>query len=507
MQIGELFGRVGLAAQIPDDLREREVFDIVTDSRKVKQNSIFICLVGTRYDGHSHIEDAIEAGAEVIVAERVHSACVGGAAIVKVDSTRRIAALLYNVWHGSPAEKLRIVGVTGTNGKSSTVSMLYDIFEYAGYRCGAVGTLGILSTGRRTIYGSGEGSMTTPPPQYLYTALAEMVRDGAEYVFMEVSSHALAQSRVDAIKFDTAVFTNLSEDHLDFHHSFENYFAAKEKLFYLARKAVINIDNIYGKRLYESLNSLGTKELLVSTSKEEGDVTALDAGTRREAGIEYSEYRLKYRDTSHEVLLPLLGDFQVENSLSAAAVALTHGIDIKTICEAFRSLHGICGRFERIKAHKKQDFEIFIDYAHTPDALERLLKSARELLRDRGRLIVLFGCGGEREREKRRAMGRIATRLADFTVVTSDNPRSEDKNEIIGDILCGIDKEKAYKVIEDRRDAICFAAGEYASVGDILMLAGKGHERYVCDECGTHAFDEREIVCEALAARYDDFTN
>ncbi len=503
MQFGELFGRIGLESQIPTALQSVEVSTIVTDSREAEKNSIFICLVGTRYDGHSHIRDAIEAGAKVIVAENVRSACVGGAAIVKVDSTRKAAALLYNVWHGSPAEKLKIVGVTGTNGKSSTVSMLYDIFEYAGYKCGMIGTLGVFSVGRKSIYGKSEASMTTPSPQYLYHALAKMVQDGAEYVFSEVSSHALAQSRVDAIEFDTAVFTNLSEDHLDFHNNFENYFAVKEKLFSMARNAVINIDNTYGKRLYDSLKVRGELESLNSTSRIKGDFCALDESMRRN-GVEYT---LKCQEGSHRVFLPLFGDFQTENSLTAAAVALTHGIDIKTVCKALERMHGIDGRFERVQAHEKQDFEIFIDYAHTPDALERLLKSARELIRDGGRLIVLFGCGGEREREKRRAMGRIATRLADFTVVTSDNPRGEDKKEIIRDILCGIDKEKPHTVIEERRDAILFAVGELAHAGDILLLSGKGHERYVCDGQGTHSFDEREIVGSALAARYDDFKN
>ncbi len=499
MQFGELFGKAGLLAQIPDALREIEVSDMVTDSREVKKHSVFICLVGGRYDGHSHIKDAIEAGADVIVAENVRSACVGGAAIVKVDSTRNAAALLYNAWHGSPAGKLKIMGVTGTNGKSSTVSMLCDIFEYAGHRCGMIGTLGVFSVGRRKITFNGEASMTTPSPQYLYHALSEMVRDGAEYVFTEVSSHALAQSRVDAIEFDTAVFTNLSEDHLDFHKNFENYFAAKEKLFSMARNAVINVDNIYGKRLYDSLKARGGLESLNCTSRMTGDFCALDEMAQSGSGIEYT---LKYRGGSHRVFLPLFGDFQTENSLSAAAVALTHGIDITTVCGALENMRGISGRFERVRAHEKQDFEIFIDYAHTPDALERLLKSARTLLPVGGRLIVLFGCGGEREREKRRAMGRIATRLADFTVITSDNPRSEDKGEIIRDILLGIDKEKAYTVIEDRREAISFAVSRYAKPRDILLLAGKGHERYVCDAKGTHDFDERNIVCEALVARY-----
>ena len=493
MRLGELFLKVGL--ECPKDLENKIASAIVTDSRKVIKDCIFVCIRGTQCDGHDHIEEAIKAGASVIVAENVRGVCVGGAAAILVENTRHTASLLYNVWYGEPAADLKVIGVTGTNGKTSVSLMLRQIFEDAGYPCGLLGTVGYFSVSRRKLC---DGDMTTPDPQTLYWALAQMKSDGAEYVIMEVSSHALAQSRTDAINFDTAIFTNLTEDHLDFHKDMEGYYKAKEKLFTQCRRAVVNVDDAAGRRIFRSFKDRIAD--LRTCSGEEGDFCALFPKINGSAG---SEYALKTANGIYRVFLPLAGEFQIVNSLEAAAVALMHGIPIEKVRVSLENMRGISGRMERIAAHEEQNFDIFIDYAHTPDALEKLLRSVRNFKPDRSRLIVLFGCGGEREIEKRRMMGQIASRLADTVIITSDNSRGENTDKIISDILKGIDKEKEYTVIKDRREAIEQAVRVYARRGDILVLAGKGHERYQIDATGKHSFDEREIIKEALSKLYE----
>ena len=492
MRASELLFAIGVdATSIIDDV---EVTAIVTDSNKVIKNCIFICLCGSTYDGHDYIPDAIKAGAAVIVAEKVRDVCVGGAAIFYVENTRRATSLLYNAWYGYPTRDMKIVGVSGTNGKTSTAKMTYRIFEDAGYRCGFIGTVGLISAEGRELYR--DSDMTTPDPQTLYSALAQMRDDGVDYLIMEVSSHALAQHRTDAIEFDIAVFTNLTEDHLDFHKNMEQYFLAKRRLFEQSKCSIVNVDDVYGVRLVDFLQSRGACFKTCSTQK--GDFCALFA----QNGAHGIEYELKCENATHRVSLPLTGEFQIMNSLEAAAVALLCGVDAVAVLEALGSMPEIVGRMEELKLHSKQDFRIFIDYAHTPDALERLLVSARALREGRGRIILLFGCGGEREIEKRRIMGQIASRLADVVIVTSDNSRSESAQDIIKDILKGIDKEKEYAVISDRREAIERAALTYAREGDVLILAGKGHEKYQIDRFGRHDFDERKIVDNALKMRY-----
>ena len=491
MTFEELLGKVGLGC--PEDISDKAVSDVVTDSRRVTKDCICVCVRGSVCDGHDHIAEAIEAGAAVIVAENVRGVYVGGAAIILVENTRLTASLLYNVWYGCPTDSLRIIGVTGTNGKTSTALMLREIFECAGYPCAFLGTVGYSSVDRRFL---SDAEMTTPDPRTLYSMLAKMKQDGAEYVFMEVSSHALVQGRVGAISFDTAVFTNLSEDHLDFHGDMESYYKAKQILFTRCRRAVVNTDDAAGRRLARFLEDSGTE--IKTCSLDKGDFCALFQKSHGYAG---SEYALKTANGLYRILLPLLGDFQIMNSLEACAVALMHGIPIERIRGALRTFRGIRGRMERLCAHPKQDFEIIIDYAHTPDALEKLLRSVRELKDERARTVLLFGCGGEREREKGQMMGQIATALADLTVITSDNPRGEEPRDIINDILKGIDKEKAYTVIVDRKEAID-AAVRYVRKGDVLILAGKGHETYMLDARGKHPFDEREIVKNALDELY-----
>ena len=340
--------------------------------------------------------------------------------------------------------------------------------------------------------------MTTPEPEVLYSILAKMRDSRVQYVFMEVSSHALAQCRTDAIEFDCSVFTNLTQDHLDFHNDMESYYKAKEKLFWQSRRAVVNADDAAGRRLIRSLEQSGG--FCKSCSREQGDFCALFEKHASPCGI---EYLCKNAEGEYRVSLPnFAGEFQVMNSLQAAAVASLYGIPAATIQEAFENMSGVCGRLERVVAHPEQKTEIYIDYAHTPDALERLLQSVRSLRREGSRILLLFGCGGDRDRGKRRRMGQIASRLADMVIITSDNSRSEEPSAIISDILKGIDKEKPYTVILDRAEAIERAIREYSREGDVLILAGKGHERYEIDASGVRAFDEREIISKVLSDLY-----
>lgn len=499
MKLSELFGRAELS--YPPELGEIEIKQIVTDSRRVTPDSLFLCVKGMRTDGHRFVNDAIRAGARVIVAEQVRDACVGGAAAwIMLDNTRKSSALLYNAWYGDPASKLKIVGITGTNGKTSTATILYRIFEEAGIRSGVIGTLGCYSTGGKRLslgWDDEHSNMTTPDPEYLYAALAQMAEDQVETVFMEVSSHSLSLERVAAISFETAVFTNLTRDHLDFHGDVESYYLAKKSLFDRCRHAIVWRDDPYGKRILEEITPPA-----LSCSGIEGDYCALDIEI---LGQEGSRFRLKTPRGSLMLSLRSPGRFAVINSTLAAAVALEMGIGEKILAETLSRIRGIDGRMEQVPIDPQYGFSVWIDYAHTPDALEKLLRNLREMRVSEGRILLLFGCGGDRDRGKRREMGRIASRLADRVILTSDNCRGEDPIKILSEILRGIDKEKPYEVIVDRREAIEAAILD-AKRGDVVILAGKGHETYEIDKGGKHPFDEREFVKKALAKR-DFFAN
>lgn len=493
MRVGELFGRAGIPC--PENAENIEISNIVTDSRRVTKNSLFICIKGLSSDGHEYIDSAVKNGAVVIVAESVRDACVGGAAaLIMLDNTRKVAALLYNAFYGEPVKKLKIIGITGTNGKTSTATLLYEIFRSAGYRTGLLGTVCRLSADGVVLLPSGDekrANMTTPDPDELYRDLAEMVKDGVEYVFMEISSHALSLHKVDGIEFDCALFTNLTRDHLDFHGTMEEYYKAKRKLFEKSRRALINVGGEYGKRL-----ALECPCPFFTCSVTEGDFYALDVKSRGLSGVSYI-----HKSSSGELPIetPICGSVGVENTLMAVALARMYGIDQDVIQRTVRQVHGAAGRMEKVDIDT-DEFSVIIDYAHTPDALERLLLCVRDMREENGRISLVFGCGGERDRGKRRLMGAIASRLSDRVTVTSDNSRGEDPCQIILDILKGIDKEKAYSVVPDRREAIERAVLE-ARAKDIIVLAGKGHEKYEINADGKHPFDETEIVQEALAKR------
>ncbi len=489
MRLGELFRDAEL--EYPDEYEGIEIGSIVTDSRKVVKGCAFVCVKGARHDGHEHIGEAIEKGAVVIVAERGRDECVGGAAaMICVDDTRHVISLLYDAWYGKPTSSMKLIGITGTNGKTSVSFILKKIFESVGYRCGLIGTVGCYLGEERIESENCDplANMTTPDPEELYRILSIMRNVGAEFVFMEATSHALALHKLDALTFDCAVFTNLTQDHLDFHGTMERYFDAKASLFKRCKRAVINLDTFFGARLFELCDA--KEKYLVSTDGN-GDFYADDIEYNGAKGFGYT---LCHKDRKIKIRSAMTGSFFVNNTLTALAVSSVYGIEAVEAARAVASMNGIEGRMERVPLG--EEFSLFIDYAHTPDALEKLLKSVKELKGKEGRVVLLFGCGGERDRSKRRVMAQIASRLSDFVIVTNDNSRGERPEDIINDILKGIDKEKEFAVIPDRKTAIEYAV-ENARRGDIVILAGKGHERYEIDSSGRHPFDERRIAISA----------
>jgi UDP-N-acetylmuramoyl-L-alanyl-D-glutamate--2,6-diaminopimelate ligase len=429
-------------------------------------------------------------------------------------------ARLFDAWYGHPGRRLRLVGVTGTNGKTTVSFLLYHMLQAAGRPAGIIGTLGAVSPGGPVDIRPADerAAMTTPDPEELYAILERMVAatppDETATVVMEVSSHALALGKVEPLCFDLSVFTNLSPEHLDFHGTVEAYFEAKQQLFAHSRRGVINGDDPWARRL----PSLGfpVEQWMICrstpvTSQEVGICPggACDcclAEQIRSLGLLGMEYRLTTPDARLRLTCPIPGQFSVMNSMEAAVAALSLGVSPGEVKDSLASFPGVPGRLERIlpRAGYEADFSVFIDFAHTPMALENLLLTFQNL-RQGGdqsvrRLVVLFGCGGDRDRSKRRAMAHTASRMADVVVVTSDNSRSEDPLAIIRDILTGIDRESEYAVIPDRAEAIRYTI-RYARPGDVILLCGKGHETYEIDRTGRHPFSERDIALAAAARR------
>ena len=462
-----------------------EIADIHIDSRRVAQGHLFVALRGTQVDGHQYIQAAIDKGAVAIVCEQLPDMLSEGVTYVRVPSSEEAVGPLATAFNGNPTDKVRLVGVTGTNGKTTIATLLYNMFRAMGYKVGLVSTV--------CNYIDDEAiptEHTTPDAITLNALLGRMADEGCKYVFMEVSSHALALSKVDAISFDTVLFTNLTRDHLDFHGTMEAYFSAKKRLLSLGRRAVINGDDPQ----IATLGREGRTEVL-TCSVREGDYLAYEI---EHLGMEGSDLRIRSPKGDFSLRMRIPGDFSVMNGLMAAAVALEKGISHRVIREVFAHSCGVPGRMERVPARGGP--RILIDYAHTPDALEKLLMTVRQLRRPEERIFLLFGCGGERDRGKRKEMGRIATRFADLVIVTSDNSRGEDPERILSDILRGIDKEREYVLIPDRREAIGWAV-KTARQRDWVLLAGKGHETYEIDGTGRHPFDERVIVKQALEER------
>ncbi len=476
MLLSELAGATAHEKRTGEDV---PVASLQYNSRKVGKGDAFCCIVGTFSDGHAYAAQAVEAGAAALVVERELPLPVPQ---VVVKNTRIAMAEMAAAFYGYPARGMRIVGVTGTNGKTSTTYMLKAIAEQCGWKVGLIGTIRNL-IGERII----DTERTTPESVDLQRILCEMKDEGVDLVVMEVSSHSLDQRRVHGIEFETAIFTNLTQDHLDYHKTFENYLAAKMRIFQQARQAVVNRDDPHAETI---LNAL-TIPYKTFGIREQADISAseIDITTR---GVQFD---MHCEPGNVRMYVPIPGLFSVFNAMGAAAAALQLGISLPAIKNGIETMGSVSGRLEPLPTGGR-NFTVLLDYAHTPDALENILKTARGFAK--GRIVTLFGCGGDRDHAKRPIMGEIAGRFSDFLVVTSDNPRTEDPMAIIEAVLEGVHKSGCpHIVVENRYEAIRYAL-EHAEPEDVIILAGKGHENYQEVGGGKRHFDEKEIVAELL---------
>jgi UDP-N-acetylmuramoyl-L-alanyl-D-glutamate--2,6-diaminopimelate ligase len=473
---------------------DRTVESIAYDSRRVQKNGLFVALRGEKTDGHEFIRQALEKGASAIVVEREekHSR----ATCLVVENTREALADLAATFYGFPVRRLKLAGVTGTNGKTTTTFLIKHICEKAGLRCGLIGTVRY-EIGERVL----PAIRTTPESLDLQELLAQIANAGCRAAAMEVSSHALAQERTRGLEWDVAVFTNLTQDHLDFHGTMENYFEAKVKLFsqlphqQKKRKpvVVVNIDDRYGEQLL---------------SKIDKKISVVTYGMGARSDFRASNYRMEFGGTSFQldargksylVRVPLIGRFNVANSLAALASANALGVNLRDAVLSLGKTPQVPGRLEAVPA--KRQFQIYVDYAHTPDALLNVLKTLREL--EPRRLIVVFGCGGDRDRQKRSLMGSVVDQNADYAIITSDNPRKEDPNAIIAEVEKGFRANHHEKIV-DRSAAIARAIA-LAQPRDVVLIAGKGHENYQEFSDHTVPFDDIQVARRALENRPIEF--
>lgn len=495
MQLDELLRATGIEARLIGD-GSVEISTLAYDSRQVEHGALFFCVPGVGdTDGHDYASQAIDAGAAAIVVERELDLPIGQ---VVVEDSRGSMAPLAARFFGDPTSEMLMVGVTGTNGKTTTAFLVKSLLEDAGRQCGLLGTVKQVIGGEET-----EAERTTPEAIDLQRIFRRMLEAGDNACVMEVSSHALALKRAASIHFDAKVFTNLSQDHLDFHADMEEYFEAKRLLFAVEGGApemeldggvsVVNVDDPYGLRL---AGEIGDGPGLVTFSAEGARASLSARGVAYDASG--SSFVCLCADGSEfEARTPLPGRFNVENALAALGVAAALDLDLERAAKSLQEAEQVPGRFESI--HAGQPFAAIVDYAHTPDSLENVLSAARPLTA--GRLVVVFGCGGDRDREKRPLMGKVGAQLSDLAIITSDNPRSEEPAEILDQVLVGAREAEGseVEVIEDRREAIRRSLQGLGS-GDTLVVAGKGHEQGQEFEEGRKIpFDDREVLREEIA--------
>lgn len=460
-------------------LPNQEITGLTDDSRKVAPGMIFACIRGERFDGHTAAADVLEKGAALVLVD--HDLGLGDRQIITED-TRALYGKLCAAWFDHPERKMRFVGVTGTNGKTTITNLIKHILTENGHKVGLIGTIQN-EIGDEVIHTEN----TTPFVYDLMALYARMAEAGCDFVVMEVSSFGLVQQRIGETHFEAAAFTNLTQDHLDYHGTMEAYYQAKKLLFQRCDHAILNMDDAYGRRLQEEIlcdcQTYGTCG--------RGDFCGEDVALRADG----TSFRLCCGDESYSVALHLTGAFNVSNALAAVGVCTALGLPLPKVLAALENCYGVRGRCEVIPTGR--DFTVICDYAHTPDALENILQSVKEYTT--GRLICLFGCGGNRDRTKRPKMARAAAAYADLLVVTSDNPRDEDPEAIIAEVLTGLtDSKVPYETVVDRKEAI-LRSMLLAEAGDVIVLAGKGHEDYQVLAGGVHIhMDEREIVKECL---------
>lgn len=482
MTIGELFSGIYPSLNISEELAGSEVLGVTSDSRELESGFLFVCIKGGSFDGHNAASEMLKKGACAVVTQEK----LGLEREINAENSRRIYPMLLSAFYGEPTRKFKLGAVTGTNGKTTIVNLCAEITRLLGHKTGVIGTLGT-DTGNGLVY-SHNGPPTTPEPRRMYGLFKEMADGGAEYCFIEASSQALAQYRFAAERFTTAAFTNLTRDHLDYHGTMENYFAAKKSLFDMCENAVINADDEYGAQIAEYCREKGINTVTVSAdSDKEADYFAEFV----KLSADKSEFILTDRaaEKSYPVRFAMTGRYNVTNAVTAAVmVKLTGNFPLDEIVCALEKVSGVSGRLETLYSG---EFTVIRDYAHTEDALEKLLSTLRPI--PKGRIICVFGAAGDRDKGKRPAMGKTAAKYSDYLIVTTDNPGFEDPRATIDGVCEGIPEGMQFECFVDREKAVIHAL-ELAKSGDLVVLCGKGHEDYQIIKGEYLHFDEKEIV-------------
>lgn len=480
MKLNELIRNLDVVKIIGD--LDLEINGIVYDSRKVEKNYIFVCISGAKADGHQYVKEAVKKGASALIVEK-DIENIQDATVIKVPDSRRALAAISVNFYKNPTQDMSVIGVTGTNGKTTITYLIQNILETNGVHCGLIGTISCKFLDK--IY---PVKNTTPESLELQKLFREMVNLGVNACAMEVSSHALEMSRVEGIQYKIGVFTNLTREHLDFHGNLENYKNAKKKLFYKTSLAnIINVDDSCGKEIAAEIKSLPVS-LLTYGIDQKADIYAENVRVFSKG----TKFTLITPNFSGDIIFRTPGVFSVYNCLAAAAICFELGFDFEQIKQGLESIHGVPGRFELVQDIGQHT--VIVDYAHTPDALENVLNAIQEFAR--GKIITVFGCGGDRDKTKRPIMGKIAGILSDLCIITSDNPRTEEPTVIMKEIEVGIkNTDCKYKIIESRKEAIREAI-KMSKQEDVILIAGKGHEDYQILGDKIIDFDDRKIVKE-----------
>lgn len=481
MKLKELLKDIPVIAIVGSE--DVEITDVNIDSRRIKDGHLFIAMKGTQVDGHKFVPKAIELGAKAVMCEDMPEEKAEGVTYVQVESTEDVVGKVATTFHGNPSTKLKLVGVTGTNGKTTIATLLYNMFTKMGHKCG------LLSTVCNYIIDEAiPADHTTPDPIELNRLLDRMVQAGCEYAFMECSSHAIAQKRIGGLTFAGGIFTNLTRDHLDYHKTFENYRNAKKAFFDSLPKTAFAITNADDK------NGMVMVQNTKATVKTYSIRTVADFKARI---IECHFEGMYLEMDGHEVGVQFIGKFNVSNLLAVYAAAVMLGKLPEDVLVVMSTLHSVSGRLEPI--HSPEGYTAVVDYAHTPDALENVLNAIHEVLDGKGHVITVCGAGGNRDKGKRPLMAQEAVKQSDKVIITSDNPRFEEPQDIINDMLAGLNAQQMKKVISivDRREAIRTAC-MMAQKGDVILIAGKGHENYQEIKGVKHHFDDHEVVKECF---------
>ena len=458
-----------------------EVKKIEYDSRKVTAGDVFVCITGFQRDGHTFAAKAVKSGAIALICEYVPEGIDKEVTIFQVENSREALAFMAVQYFNQPSKKMHVIGVTGTNGKTTTTYLMKSVLDHMEKKVGVVGTIEN-RIGNRVLH----TERTTPESKELQELLDTMVKEDVSHVVMEVSSHSLDLHRVDGIEYEIGIFTNLTQDHLDYHKTMENYKEAKSKLFERAQKSVINLDDAAGSFMRERAKG----QVLTFAVENDADLRARNI----EISAEGTEFSLTWEEKEYHVHLSTPGRFSVYNALGAIGACLLLGISMTDILVGLKENQGVAGRFQAVRS--KKGYQGVVDYAHTPDGLDNILKTAREFAK--GRIITIFGCGGDRDKTKRPIMGEIAGNGSDYCIITSDNPRTEDPLTILNEVEAGMKKTQCpYEKIADRRAAI-LQGTKIAKTGDVIIIAGKGHENYqIFKDCTIH-FDDMEEIRKAF---------